>query len=144
MSWPLSPHTRHLPAGFSAKPRAAAPACGLLGRMRAGMIIGRSRAVSDLLAAVDRIGQSDASVLLLGESGTGKELFARAIHARSTRARAPFLAVNCGAVARAVAESELFGHVRGAFTGAIADRPGLFAAAHGGTLLLDEIGELAL
>jgi len=99
------------------------------------------RAVSKL---IDKVSQADATVLVLGESGTGKELVARAIHQRSARSTGPFVVVNCGAIPENLIESELFGHVRGAFTGAIADRPGLFRRAHGGTIFLDEIGELPL
>ena len=97
------------------------------------------RAVSKL---IDKVAHADATVLVTGESGTGKELVARAVHRRSARASAPFVVVNCGAIPENLIESELFGHVRGAFTGAIADRPGLFRRAHGGTIFLDEIGEL--
>lgn len=93
---------------------------------------------------IDRIAKSNASVLLRGESGTGKEVLADLIQSRSPRAAAPYLKVNCGALPETLLESELFGHVRGSFTGAIADREGLFAAANGGTLLLDEIGEVSL
>ncbi len=105
-------------------------------------IIGRSRAIRRALGVVRRVAPSDLSVLLQGESGTGKELFARFVHAQSHRAEETFLAINCGALPETLLESELFGHVRGAFTGAIADHPGLFRSAEGGTLFLDEIGEM--
>jgi PAS domain S-box-containing protein len=99
------------------------------------------RAVSKL---IDKVAHADATVLVTGESGTGKELVARAVHRRSARTNAPFVVVNCGAIPENLIESELFGHVRGAFTGAVSDRPGLFRRAHGGTIFLDEIGELPL
>jgi two-component system response regulator HydG len=89
-----------------------------------------------------RVSQFDSTVLITGESGAGKERIARLIHKDSPRALGPFIAVNCGAIAETLLESELFGHLRGAFTGATHDRPGLFEAAHHGTLLLDEIGEI--
>lgn len=103
-----------------------------------------SSAMQAVYAKIDRIARSNASVLLRGESGTGKEVLADLIQARSPRAGAPYLKVNCGALPETLLESELFGHVRGSFTGAVADREGLFAAANGGTLLLDEIGEVSL
>jgi two-component system response regulator GlrR len=107
-------------------------------------IITRSPAMEDLLAQARRVAASDASVCLYGASGTGKELMARAIHRSSPRADAPFVAVNCGAIPEGLLESELFGHKKGSFTGAVADRRGLFQAAHGGTLFLDEIGDMPL
>jgi len=107
-----------------------------------GKILGRSAAMQRLFEKVRRAGRTDATVLLEGESGTGKELFARAIHTESPRAGGPFLAVNCGAIPGELLESELFGHTRGAFTGAHRERKGYFEAATGGTLLLDEVGEM--
>lgn len=107
-------------------------------------IVTRSPAMEDLLLRAERIAQGDASVLIQGESGTGKELLALALHRASRRAEGPFVAINCGAIPEALLESELFGHKKGAFTGATADHPGLFVEAHGGTLLLDEIGDMPL
>ncbi len=109
-----------------------------------GNLIAKSQAMRDVVALVQRIAGSTASVLITGESGTGKELVARAIHYNSARAAAPFVAVNLAAVPESLIESELFGHKKGAFTDARADKPGLFIEADGGTIFLDEIGELAL
>ncbi|MCX6123552.1 MAG: sigma 54-interacting transcriptional regulator [Proteobacteria bacterium] len=96
----------------------------------------------DFFATIERVAKSEANVLVRGESGTGKELVARAIHALSNRAKGPFHALNCATLTSEMMRSELFGHVKGSFTGAIADRKGLFEAAHSGTLFLDEIAEM--
>jgi sigma-54 specific flagellar transcriptional regulator A len=108
------------------------------------MIIGSSRAINELRALISQAASSDASVLILGESGTGKELVARALHTESKRSSSNFVPVNCGAIPRELLESELFGHKRGAFTGAISDRMGRFELAHNGTLFLDEIGDMPI
>jgi DNA-binding NtrC family response regulator len=106
-------------------------------------IVGSSPALRRVVDVATQAAPSQATVLVLGESGTGKELFARYIHERSARARGPFVAVNCAAIPETILESELFGHERGAFTGAVGKKDGRFAKAAGGTLLLDEIGELS-
>ncbi|MBN2293119.1 MAG: sigma 54-interacting transcriptional regulator [Pirellulales bacterium] len=105
-------------------------------------IVGRSEILRLALGKVEHVADTDANVLLLGETGTGKELFARAIHKRSSRNERPLVKVNCAALPSSLIESELFGHVKGAFTGALADKVGRFQMADGGTLFLDEIGEL--
>lgn len=107
-------------------------------------MIGKSRAMKNVFDMIDRVSSATANVLIQGESGTGKELVARAIHEQGVRKRGPFVAINCTAIPDALLESELFGHAKGAFTGAIAKKKGLFEEAHGGTLFLDEIGDLDL
>jgi DNA-binding NtrC family response regulator len=109
-----------------------------------GPLVGRSLAMRELFAQLERVGESDCAVLVEGETGAGKERVAEAIHAASPQAAGPFVVVDCAALAPGLMESELFGHARGAFTGAVADRKGLIAMADGGTLFLDEIGELPL
>lgn len=108
------------------------------------VVVAESRAMRDLLELASRVAGHATTVLLTGESGTGKEVIARAIHRMSPRREAPFTAINCAAIPEQLLEAELFGHTRGAFTGATSDRAGLFEASHGGTLLLDEIGDMPL
>src|ERR671932_743944 len=105
-------------------------------------IIGESDAIKRAVSETQRVATTDANVLLLGESGTGKELFARAVHHLSARRDQPFVAINCAAIPETLIESELFGHEKGAFTGATERRPGKFELASGGTIFLDEIGEM--
>jgi|JI10StandDraft_1071094.scaffolds.fasta_scaffold01858_14 two-component system response regulator PilR (NtrC family) len=114
------------------------------GRVRMAQLLGRSKGMQRVFELIGKIHSTRTSVLITGESGTGKELVARALHTEGSRAGAKFVAVNCGAIPEELMESELFGHVKGSFTGAVADRPGLVREADGGTLFLDEIGELSL
>ncbi len=114
------------------------------GRYRLANLLGKSRAMQKLFEVIGKIHSARTSVLITGESGTGKELVARALHTEGVRAKAPFVAINCGAIPEELMESELFGHRRGSFTGAVGDKRGLFQEADGGTLFLDEIGELSL
>jgi two-component system response regulator GlrR len=116
----------------------------LWGEPRFGPLVGASTTMRELFARLARIAGSDATVLIQGETGTGKELVARALHDRSRRAGEPFVIVDCGALPETLLDAELFGHTRGAFTGATAARAGAFEAAQGGTLFLDEIGELPM
>ncbi|MBI2529104.1 MAG: sigma-54-dependent Fis family transcriptional regulator [Candidatus Rokubacteria bacterium] len=111
---------------------------------RGARLVGESPALAEVMRLVDKVAATDAKVLLVGESGTGKELIARTIHQRGPHPEAPFFAINCGALTESLLESELFGHERGAFTGAVATKRGIFEMASGGTLLLDEIGETSL
>ena len=122
--------------------QSATPAEGKSGKE--STVIGRSDKVAKLLEMAGRAAATDATVLITGESGTGKEVFAREIHSRSSRSQGPFVAVNCAAIPAELLESELFGHVKGAFTGAVRDREGHFQRAAGGTIFLDEIGEMPL
>jgi DNA-binding NtrC family response regulator len=123
------------PSGHDSEHPSAAPLAGL---------IGASAAMLEVYATTRLVAPSNASVLLLGETGTGKELIAKAIHELSPRGSGPFVRVNCGALSESLLESELFGHVRGAFTGAVANRTGRFEAAHTGTIFLDEINSTTL
>jgi two-component system nitrogen regulation response regulator NtrX len=107
-------------------------------------MVGDSASICGVLERIERVAPTDARVLITGENGTGKELVARGIHRLSTRQNAPFVEVNCAAIPSELIESELFGHIKGSFTGAIADRPGTFEQAHQGTLFLDEIGDMSL
>ncbi len=111
---------------------------------RYGDLVGAGAAMREVFRRVEKVAATDVSVLVTGETGTGKDMVAREIHRRSPRGSGPFVAVNCGAIPETLLESELFGHVKGAFTGAVATRPGRFQAAHGGTLFLDEIGDMPL
>jgi sigma-54 specific flagellar transcriptional regulator A len=112
-------------------------------RSRARLPTGTSRAIRDIIALIRQVAEHDSTVLILGESGTGKEVAARAIHDLSPRRQRPFVAVNCGAIPAELLESELFGHEKGAFTGAVSSRKGRFEIAEGGTLFLDEIGDMS-
>ena len=116
---------------------------GELERSRFGQLIGRSRAMQRMYKAIASVARLDWTVLIEGETGTGKELVARAIHAASPRRDGPFIAVNCAGLSDSLLASQLFGHTRGAFTGAVRDQPGFFQAAEGGTLFLDEIGDIS-
>ncbi|MDJ0740311.1 MAG: sigma-54 dependent transcriptional regulator [Gammaproteobacteria bacterium] len=109
-----------------------------------GELIGKSEAMRSIRSLIDKLARNQAPVFISGESGTGKELAARAIHSRSPRAERPFVAVNCGAIPQDLMESEFFGHIKGSFTGAHRDKPGLFQSADGGTLFLDEVADLPL
>ncbi len=150
--------------GYLTKPVSADRLCHLVGRaleerylqrenrrlqrelaMRHGLdqVVGHSPQIREILRLVEELANSDPPILLLGKSGTGKEMVARAIHGLSQRRARPFVAVNCGGLSETLLESELFGHVRGAFTGAVATKRGLVQAADGGTLFLDEIGEMS-
>ncbi len=111
---------------------------------RPGQLLGNSIVIRELQEEIDHVARSDAKVLITGESGSGKELVAHAVHTRSPRASRPFVAVNCAGVPETLLESELFGHVKGSFTGAYRDRPGKLELAHHGTIFLDEIGEMTL
>jgi len=107
-------------------------------------LVGESGAIQDILQTIGKISQTDSTVLISGESGVGKELIARAIHENSSRANKAMIIVNCAAIPAELIEAELFGHTKGAFTGATQNRLGRFEAAHGGTIFLDEVGELPL
>src|SRR5712691_627155 len=124
-----------VPAGEAASPPPAASAEAL---------VGSSGAWREVQKKIGLLADSEATVLILGETGTGNEVIARAMHHHGRRSKAPFVAVNCAALPGELLESLLFGHVRGAFTGAVTDRPGSFREAHGGTLFLDEIGDMEL
>lgn len=138
VNWPLQPRAV---SALLQRIRHAGDGSGKRAEARA---VGNSSAMQALNDLVDRVAPCDSSVLVLGESGTGKELVARTLHERSPRAGKPFVAINCGAIPPDLLESELFGHEKGAFTGAVATRKGRFEQAEGGTLFLDEIGDMSL
>jgi transcriptional regulator with GAF, ATPase, and Fis domain len=117
---------------------------GPYGKERFGKVVGTSPAMQELFAMLSRVAPTDATLLLEGETGTGKELVAEAVHAHSLRSSGPMVVVDCGSIPATLIASELFGHLKGAFTGAAVDKPGLIKSADGGTLFLDEIGELSL
>jgi two-component system response regulator HydG len=114
-------------------------------RERSGLVkpLGKSRSFTDVMKLAEQVAPTESTVLIQGESGTGKEIIARYIHELSARSEGPFMSLNCGALPESLLESELFGHVKGSFTGAVRDKQGLFAAARGGTFFLDEIGEMS-
>jgi DNA-binding NtrC family response regulator len=116
----------------------------MMGGPADAMLVGTSGAMRKLKAALERLAEQDVSILIQGESGTGKELVARALHERGARKRKRFVALNCGAIPESLIDSELFGHIKGSFTGATGDRAGVFVEADGGTLFLDEIGDMPL
>jgi len=116
----------------------------LRGKYKFDRIIGNSPAMQQVFSRMEKIVHTDSTILILGESGTGKELVAKAIHFNGPRREKPFIAINCGAIPAELLESELFGHARGSFTGAVADKPGKFEAANGGTIFLDEIGTMPM
>jgi two-component system response regulator AtoC len=131
------------PSSSSTLPRVSIPdeAAPPMVREQLGDLIGRSPAMQQLFDMVSLVAESSATVLIQGESGTGKELVAKTIHQLSSRRQKPFVVVDCGSLPETLLESELFGHVKGAFTGAVASKPGLFDAANGGTIFLDEIAD---
>jgi transcriptional regulator with GAF, ATPase, and Fis domain len=106
-------------------------------------IVGSSEAIKRLHEQIEAVAREEATILITGESGSGKELVARAIHDLSDRAEKPFIPINCGAMTETLLESELFGFVKGAFTGAVQSRPGMFESAHSGSIFLDEIGDMS-
>ncbi len=114
-------------------------------RERSGLVkpLGKSRSFTDVMKLAEQVAPTESTVLIQGESGTGKEIIARYLHELSARSEGPFMSLNCGALPESLLESELFGHVKGSFTGAVRDKQGLFAAARGGTFFLDEIGEMS-
>ena len=141
---PRPPHGRRVGRRRHARPTLAPRRRARGAARRDGDFVGRSSAAARVVDFVNRVGPSDATILLGGESGTGKEMVARAIHRASRRAKGPFVAVNCAALTETLIESELFGHEKGAFTGATEKKAGRFELADGGTLFLDEVGELPL